>query len=171
MAKVVIIIAQQNFNDKEFSITKSVLEESEIDIDIASITRQECVGMYGLKVSPNKTVGDIVTEYYDALIIIGGSGSLELLKYPEVVNRIKSFASQNKLIAAICLAPMILAKAGILKGIMSTVFPTDFAISALKQGGAHYTDKHVVVDGNIITADGPDSALGFAKEILKKLKE
>jgi len=170
MAKVVIIVPQQDFNDKEFSTTKSVLEESGIEIDITSITRQECVGMYGLKVTPNKIVGDIVTEDYDALIIIGGSGSLKLLEYPEVLNRVRSFTSKNKLTAAICLAPMVLAKAGVLKGVMSTVFPTDFAISTLKQGDAHYTNKHVVVDGNIITADGPDSALGFVKEILKKLK-
>lgn len=170
MTKVVIIIAQQDFNDIEFSTTKKLLKENEIEIDVASTTRDECTGMHGMTFTPSKTIGDIVTENYDGLIIIGGSGSLKLLEHPEILNRVRSFASQKKIIAAICVAPVILAKAGVLRGIMSTVFPADFTISGLKQGEAHYSNEHVVVDGNIITADGPNSAMEFAKEILKKLK-
>ena len=92
------------------------------------------------------------------------------MDYPEVLERVRQFHEKGKLVSAICLAPMILARAGILKGVMSTVFPTDWAITSLKNNGAHYTSDHVVEDGNIITADGPQSAKEFAEKIIKKLQ-
>ena len=171
MKKVIFVIPQRNFNDKEYSRTKEVLEANLVKVEVSSITEDECVGMYGLRVKPEKSVREIRVEEYDALVMIGGSGSPKLMDYPEVLNIISEFNRRKKIIAAICLAPVILAKTGILKGVMVTVFPVDWAIASLKEEGAHYSDRHVIVDGNIITADGPDSAEKFAVEIVKELKK
>jgi len=169
--KAIFVISQRNFNDKEYSVTRKVLEDNFLEIKVASITREECIGMYGLRVYPEITIREIRVNEYDALVLIGGSGSPKLAYYPEVFNIIREFNKNEKIIAAICLAPVLLAKAGILKGVMVTVFPVDWAIASLINNGAHYSKRHVIVDGRIITADGPDSAEEFALEIIKKLKE
>ena len=169
MTKILLLISQRNFNDTEFSVTKKTLEQQGVQVTVSSITTDDATGMEGMKVSPEKALREANPNEYDGMVIIGGSGSPKLLDYPEVFEKIRRFDEQGKVIAAICLAPMILAKAGILKGVMSTVFPVDFAIGALKREGATYSQEHVVEDDNIITADGPDSAKEFASKILKKI--
>jgi len=168
MVKVLLLISQRNFNETEFLVTKKGLEEKKIQVTVASINTDDAVGMEGMRIRPDKSLRQTNQNEYDAFVIIGGSGSPRLLDYPEVIEWVRRFDRQNKLIAAICLAPMILAKAGILKGVMSTVFPADFAVGVLKQEGATYFQKHVIEDDNIITADGPDSTKEFVYKILKK---
>ncbi len=168
MSKVLMLVPQRNFNDTEFSVTKKGLEEKGVEVTVTSITTEYAMSMKGEKIQPEKELRLTNSNNYDALVIIGGSGTPQLLDYPEVIDRVKKFNGQGKLIAAICLAPIILAKAGILKGVMSTVFPADFAISQLKDRGATYTKKPVVEDGNIITANGPKSAEEFVEKILNK---
>jgi len=163
-----MLIAQRNFNDTEFSVTKKTLEQRGVQVTISSITMDDAIGMEGLRVKPTIALREANPNDYDAFVIIGGSGSPRLMDYPEVIDRVRRFNEQEKVIAAICLAPMILAKSGILKGVLSTVFPADFAVGVLKQEGANYTEQHVVEEGNIITADGPKSAEEFANKILKK---
>lgn len=167
--KVLFIIAQQNFRDEELETPKRILEENGIQTTVASITRSEASGMLGARVQPDIIVRDINPEHYDALIVVGGSGSPRLADYPEVLSVIRRFDEQKKLIAAICLATTVLAKAGILDGVTVTVYPTDWSIATLQRYGANYTEKHVVVDGRIVTADGPQSAEEFAKKILELL--
>jgi protease I len=168
MVKVLMLIAQRNFNDTEFSVTKKTLEQNGIQVTVSSITTDDAAGMEGLRVKPNTALREANPNDYDAFVIIGGSGSPRLMDYPEVTNTVKKFNEQGKLVAAICLAPMVLAKAGILKGVLSTVFPADFAVGVLKRQGASYTEQHVVEGSNIITADGPEAAEEFANKILKK---
>jgi protease I len=169
--KVLFIIAQQNFRDEELEIPKRILEENEIQATIASITKDEAVGMLGARIQPDITVRDANPDDYDALIVVGGSGSPKLADYPEVLSIIRRFDEQKKLIAAICLAPTVLAKAGILDGVTVTTYPTDWSIAVLQKHGANYIKEHVVVDGRIITADGPQSAEEFGRKILELLKK
>ncbi len=170
MVRVLLLIAQRNFNETEFLVTKKGLEEKEIQITVASITTDDAVGMEGMRIKPDKSLRRTNTNEYDAFVIIGGSGTPKLLDYPEVIEWVRRFDRQNKLIAAICLAPMILARAGILKGVVSTVFPVDFAIGVLKQESATYSNRHVIEDDNIITADGPEVAREFVNKILKRFE-
>ena len=169
--KVLFIIAQQNFRDEELETPKRILEENGVQTTIASITKNEAVGMLGARVQPDIAVRDTNPDDYDALIVVGGSGSPRLADYPEVLSIIRRFDEQKKLIAAICLAPTVLAKAGILNGVTVTVYPTDWSIATLQKYGANYTKEHVVVDGRIITADGPESAEEFGKKILEILEK
>ena len=82
----------------------------------------------------------------------------------------KCFASNitYKIIAAICIAPVTLANAGILNGKKATVFPS--GKNDLIRNGAKYTGDSVTVDGNIITANGPMAAEAFGKKIVEMLK-
>lgn len=170
MIKVLFIISERNFNDEEYSVTRKVLEENNIKVVVSSINKEEAIGMKGLKVNPDKTLREVSEENYDGLIIIGGSGSPTLADYPEVLEMIRMFNNNKKVIGAICLAPVILGKAGILSNIMITVYPVDWAITSVTRNGAHYFRHDVVEDGNIITADGPESARKFGEVIVKKFK-
>lgn len=169
--KALFIIAQENFRDEELEIPKKILEENGASTTVASITKGEARGMLGLRVRPDVTVAEANPNDFDILIVIGGSGSPRLADYPEVINIIKRFNSKNKPIAAICLAPYILARAGILKGKTVTIYPADFALSELAKAGAAYVKKSVVVDSNIITSPGPEAAKEFGEQIVKVLSE
>ena len=75
----------------------------------------------------------------------------------------RSFAEAGKVVAAICIAPVILARAGLLKGKRATVFPD--GIPELEKAGAVYTAQSVERDGRIITGNGPEAAEAFGREI------
>lgn len=169
MKKALYIIAQQNFRDEELKIPKKILEEKGIKVTVASITREEARGMLGMKVKPEITVREANPNEYDALIIAGGTGSPKLADYPEVLNLVRKFFEQKKLIAAICVAPYVLTKAGILKGKKATAFPADFVLAEFRRAGVEYLEESVVRDENIITASGPEAAEEFGKEIAKVL--
>jgi protease I len=75
----------------------------------------------------------------------------------------------GKVVGAICAAPVILAKAGLLKDKKATVYP-DHEYT-LKQYGAIYTGEAVTVDGNIITGNGPESSRAFGQAVAKQILE
>lgn len=171
MARTLYIISQQNFRDEELFVPEDILRTNGHSVTIASITNEEARGMLGARIKPNITVRNANPNNFDALIIAGGSGSPKLADYPEVLNIIRKFREQNKPIASICLAGYVLARAGILKGVNATVYPADFAIAEYRKSRVKYTEKHVVVDGKIITADGPEVAKEFGEEIVKVLSQ
>ena len=74
-----------------------------------------------------------------------------------------------KVVAAICLAPVVLARAGILKGKKATYFNSPVSFREMKAGGAVLVDKAVVTDGRIVTANGPAAAAEFADTFIRTL--
>lgn len=171
MVRVLVLISQRNFSDDEFLTIKSILEENKIHVIVASTTKGEAIGIKGAKVNIDNTITQALKENYDAIIVIGGPGSPSLSDYPEVIEILKINNNKGKIIAAISLAPVVLGKAGLLKNIMTTVFPVEWAISSIINNEAHYFNKDVVEDGNIITANDTNSSKKFINIILKKLKQ
>jgi len=163
------IIAQENFRDEELAEPKQALEAAGARVTVASISTDEARGMLGMRITPDLAVRVVNIAEYDVLIVIGGSGSPRLADYPEVINVVKRFHEQGKPIAAICLAPYVLAKAGVLNGKRVTVYPADFALVELRRAGANYIKQPVVIDDKLVTADGPQSAKRFGEEIVKLL--
>ena len=105
---------------------------------------------------------------YDIIIFVGGAGAQEYLwKNKEVQKIARKAHKEGKTTGAICLAPVILAKAGILKGKSATVFKSDEAIAELEKNNVKYSRKRVVVSDNIITANGPEAAKAFAVKIVE----
>jgi protease I len=169
--RVLYIIAQQNFRDEEYLEPKQILEQDGMEVVTASITTEEARGMLGTKVKPNIAVRNANPNNFDGLVVAGGMGSPKLADYPEVISIITKFKEQNKPIAAICLAGYVLARSGILKGRTATVYPADFALAEYRRSGVKYSSEHIVVDGNIVTADGPEVAKEFGREISRILRE
>jgi len=169
MKKILFVIAQNNFRDEEYLVPKEIFEKNNIEVVTASITTGPATGMLGAIVNPDIAVKDGNIADYDAVVIAGGQGAPMLAEHDEVINLVKEAESKGKVIAAICIAPIILAKAGILEGKKATVFSFEDHINTLKSNGAEYVDEVVVVDGRIITGNGPDAAEEFGNEIARLL--
>jgi protease I len=165
--KAVFIIAAKDFQDDEFAVPKAVLEKNGVQVTVASTTLSEITGMNGAKTKADILLKDVVAKDYDAVVFIGGSGAQQYLDDPLAHTIAQESVAQGKITAAICIAPVILTNAGLLKGKNATCYPTEG--KSLTACGVNYSAKPVEIDGNIITADGPGSAQRFGEEIIKAL--
>lgn len=169
--RILIIIAPEHFRDEELFVPKKMFEENGHLISIASTVTGTAKGMLGGIVQSDLTITNAKTEDYDVFVIVGGTGAEKYLwDSVQLRNLVQDARRQNKIIGAICLSPVVLARAGILKDIKATVYPDDNAISEMKQNNADYKDKSVIISGNIVTARDPKSAEEFARSIIGLLK-
>jgi protease I len=170
MQHALFIIAPENFRDEELFHPLAVLEKAGIICTIASREAGKCKGRLGSEAEAQIGINQINAEDFDAIIFVGGGGS-EIYFEDAAAHLLtqKAFAS-GKIVAAICAAPVILAKAGILRGKKATCFDDSAYIAALEASGANYINENVVVDGKIITADGPAAATAFGERILESIR-
>lgn len=167
--KILIVVAPINFQDLEYEHTREELEKAGFDIKIASLQSGIARGALGAQVQIDFMINEINENDFDAVIFIGGGGMIELVDNEELYKLAKKFAKSNKITAAICIAPMILANAGLLnqkKGTVHISAKNDYIAK-----GINYTGELVTTDGNIITASGPDAARNFGKIIVEKLND
>lgn len=165
--KVVMVIAHDNFRDEELFKTKDVLESKGIKVTVASSALGLARGMLGGTIKPDILINKIDVDGYDAIVFVGGIGASEYWNSPIAHEVIKEAIEKQKVVAAICIAPVTLAKAGILKGKRVTSWPSE--ANKLRTEGAIYTGRDVEVDGLIVTAAGPSAAREFGGAILKAL--
>ena len=165
MAKVLFVIAPIKFRDEELFQPKEVLEEAGHSCTIASTRTEECTGMLGATVTPDLNVSDVSVDEYDAVVMVGGVGVYELVDNEDVLRIFRDAKEEDMLIGAICAGPLVLASAGILKGVTATLYPTPESVEKFKSLGANYVKEDVVIDGNIITACGPQVAREFGEKL------
>ena len=170
--KIALIIVFKGFMDEEYFIPLQNFNDAGFEVVTVSTSLGTALGFYGGEANVNILMEDLNVEEFDAVVFVGGNGTVKHLDDPDFHNIAKETVKNGKLLGAICFAPAILAKAGVLAGKKATVWSSNTdrrTIKILKEGGAEYADEDVVVDGNIITANGPQSAEKFAKEIVNKL--
>lgn len=169
--KVVLVAAQEDFRDEELFVPEDVFSEAGAFVLTASGTKRTIHGMLGGSTDPDIVINDIDVDSLDALVLAGGSGSARYLWNDEALMRKVSEAYQkNKIIGAICLSCVVLARAGIMKDRRSTVYPMDESLEELRRGAAVYVNEGVVVSDKIVTAQGPEDAKEFAETILALLQ-
>lgn len=166
--QICMIIAQDGFRDEELFVPKEIFQVNGIKVVIASSSINTCKGMLGGMVEPDIKLADINVDDYSAILFVGGIGAKQYWNDPLAHRIIQSAYKKGKIIGAICIAPVILANAGILKDKKATVWPSEKG-RLIKQG-AIYTGAGVEQDGNIITADSPGSAEGFGLRVLEAIK-
>ncbi|MBT4541281.1 hypothetical protein HOC35_07245 [Candidatus Woesearchaeota archaeon] len=169
--KVVIIIAQEGYQDHELDGVRKVFDKHNLEYDIASPTGEECIGKFGEKIKPDKPLNYVELSEYDGVVIIGGPGAPSLGYISEFNNIIQTAYDNDMVIAAICISPMLLAKFGLLSGKKATVFPDPEALKAFKDFKVHYLKEDVVIDENMITAVDEDASHKFAEEIVRVLRK
>lgn len=169
MKKAVLVISSDAFRDEELLDPKQVLEESGIQVKIASTVLTEVKGMLGARVKPDILLSDVDVHDFDAIVFVGGEGASQYWDDPLALQLVRNMADRNRIVAAICIAPVTLANAGVLAGKRATV--SSFAADQLRAQGADYTGRPVERDGNIITASGPTVSSEFAQEIVRALSD
>lgn len=169
MNKVLMVIAPDKFRDEELFEPKSILESNGYNVEIASKGVKKSTGMLGGTANVDLDITKVDLKSYRAVVFVGGSGAA-IYFHDEIALEIARNAYEDgKIIAAICIAPSILANSNILKGKKATSFPSEK--DNLEMKGAEYTGESLTVDGKIITANGPKSAKKFGEEIVKMLKK
>lgn len=166
--RVLMIIAPKNFRDEELEEPRRELEGAGASVTIASKKVGSIRGMLGARVESEIALEEIKVEDYDAIIFVGGIGASTYFNDKRALSIAKEAFEKGKKICAICIAPVTLANAGVLKGKRATSFEGEYK-RILEREGAIYTGNAVEVDGNVITAFGPAAAREFGQTIAKEL--
>ncbi|AHI52735.1 DJ-1 family glyoxalase III [Spiroplasma culicicola] len=171
MAKVAIFLAT-GFEETEMISTVDVLRRAESlfkgsfeQVDMVSITdKTEVTGSHNITIKADKTMQTINFDEYDCLVLPGGQPGVDNLMQCEVLmNAIEKHAQANKTLAAICAAPQILGKLGLLDKVEVTFYPgcDSYLDNAVKK-----PQMSAIADGNIITGSSIGGALQFALQIV-----
>lgn len=163
----VLIIYADGFEDVEALATRDVLVRAKIDVIDAKINEDNEIvtSSHNLSIKGFKSLNNIDVNDFDAIILPGGSrGVNNLLKSDKVISLLKEFHNKNKLVCAICAAPMVLNKAGLLKEKRFTCYP-----GCEKGLEGIYTGEEVVVLDKIITARSMMYSIPFGLAIIEKL--
>jgi 4-methyl-5(b-hydroxyethyl)-thiazole monophosphate biosynthesis len=166
MAKVLIPLAE-GFEEIEAMAIMDVLSRAGIEITVAGLSSLEVKGANtGLSIKVPVLLDGVDAKDYDMIVLPGGlPGSEHLAKSKKVKELLREFDAKNKIVGAICAAPLALNEAGVLKE-NYTCYPS-YEKNIKKEG---YTDKQkVIIDDNVMTSRGPGTAICFALEIVKKL--
>lgn len=165
--RILMIIAPLNFRDEELFVPEKIFKAKGMKVTIASTVRTPVFGMLKGTATPDITLDDVCVSNYDAVVFVGGVGARFYYDNTKAKKIVQDTVKAQKILGAICLAPNVLAKAGVLKGKKATCWNSNILI----ENDVDYQKKNVVVDGDIITANGPKAANAFAKAIINALEE
>lgn len=143
-----------------------MLRRAGVDVTTVSIADSLLVdGAHGITVKADRMFSDVDFSDAEMLVLPGGPGSPDMINHSGLCSLLRSFAAEDRPISAICAAPSVLCRLGILDGRKATVYP------GFEKGfdKVRFTGRQVEHDGNIITAIGPAAAFAFATEIIGSL--
>ena len=166
MPRVLMPLAE-GFEEIEALAIVDVLRRAEIEVVVAGLQPGPVTSVRKISLLPDTTIDTVSSDGFDMIILPGGQpGTDNLNNDPRIHRLLADFNSAGKLIGAICAAPIILGAAGLLAGRRATSYPT----YSNRLGGALYDARtEVVTDGNIITSQGPGTAISFALAIVSRL--
>jgi len=161
--KILVPLADGFEEIEAFSII-DVLRRAGIEVDVVGIVGTMVTSARGIRVMVDKRLDEVRPDEYDGIVLPGGDpGYKNLARSSKLMEIIKQMNYKDKLIGAICAAPLILAKLGLLENRKATIYP------GMEKELPHPREGRVVVDGNIITSQGPGTAIEFALKIVEKL--
>lgn len=130
---------------------------------IAGVSGKTVTGKSGIRIEADDLLDGITHDHFDMLFLPGGPAVMDLRKNPKVLGLISKFHENEKLIAAICAAPLLLHDAGVLGG---RKFTAHFSTASELMENC---SERVVSDGALITSRGAGTALEFGLEIVAVL--
>ncbi|MES2981183.1 MAG: DJ-1 family glyoxalase III [Verrucomicrobiota bacterium] len=162
--KRVICILENGFEEIEVIAPVDLLRRAGVEVVMAGVSSLDVVGRSGIQVRADVRFEDVNARDFEMLFLPGGPAVMELRKNPQVLDLIRHYAAEGKIIAAICAAPLLLKDAGILGGKVFTAhFSTQAELSA-------ETGERVAVDENLITSLGAGTAVEFGLALITKLQ-
>jgi 4-methyl-5(b-hydroxyethyl)-thiazole monophosphate biosynthesis len=144
-----------------------ILRRAGVEVAAAGLKDELICCSRGIRLMPDMGIDDIHPGDYDMVILPGGMPGAEHLRDDQrVINLLQHMNKNQKYIAAICAAPMVLHAAGLLEGKKATSFPG--VLDKLPDSHTYITQP-VVVDGNLVTSRGPGTAMDFALTLIEVL--
>ena len=171
----VLMLAADGFETVELFEPRKALEAAGVTVTLASIKRDPIQGMkqdinQAETATPDLTLDEVEIDDYDALVLPGGVANPDKLRVEaKAVQIVQDFMDEDKIVAAICHAPWLLAEADVIDGRRLTGFES--IRTDLENAGGEVVDEEVVVDDNLITSRKPDDIPAFNKAILAALTE
>lgn len=168
-SKVAMVVAPKEFRDEEYSEPRRILTEGGCEVKVVSSGVRPCRGRFGLEAPVDLQIEELKAKDFDAVILVGGPGAMQFFRDIVLHQILRDFAAEGKIIGAICIAPTILGNAGLLKGKSVTAYSSEHKY--LQSVGARVNAKDaVVIDGSLITANGPEAAPAFGKAMLEAVE-
>lgn len=166
MAHIAIVLGN-DFEDAEFETPHTTFLKHGLQVDVIGSRVGDVTGKHGTKVSIDKSIDDATADDYDVLVIPGGFSPDHLRTDDRIVDFVRAFGDQEKVIAAVCHGPSLLIEAGLVDGKTMTSWPS--IRTDLRNAGADVVDREVAVDGKLITSRNPDDLPAFTDTILASL--
>lgn len=175
----VLLFCTNGFETMEFSVFVDVIgwARNDFGYDVQLETcgfNKKVISTFGVPIIVDKLIEEISVEDYDGLAIPGGFEEFGFYKEAfddKLLNLIREFNQQNKIIATICVGALPLGKSGVLNGRKATTYHLKGAYrqKQLAELGAIVINERIVVDRNIITSYCPETAPEVAFELLRQL--
>ena len=167
MKKIAVIIANGT-EEIECLTPVDVLRRANATVDLISVSGEYPTCSHNVTVKADKIVENADFSVYDCMVIPGGMpGATNIASTEKVISALKEYKAQGKVIASICASPaVVLKEKNIIENEKATCYPAQAFIDTL---GKNYTGSDVEVCGNLITANGPKSAMKFSLAICEKL--
>jgi len=162
---VLVYLPQQLFNEQEFEPALRRISLAGVETRLAAADSGVAVSMSQLVVRLDLALRDVNAADYAGFVLIGGSGAAVYWDDSLLQAKCREFAGSGKVVAAIGIAPVTLARAGVLKGRKATVFRDRTTVDWLRQAGAKFCFKGMVADRNIITAASFEQARAFGQAV------
>ena len=158
--KSVLVLVAPGFEEVELTAPVDILRRLGIKVTLAGVQGLTVKGAHELTVQADMLLVDVDAGQYDGVILPGGAASWTLRETPAVLALVREMHQAEKLVAAICAAPIALAAAGVLAGRSITCYPAPDVRKDVAAAKA-VLEEQVVADGHIITGRGPAAALDF----------
>ncbi len=157
----VLVLMAPGFEEIEFTAPVDILRRLEIPVVTAGLSSRRVEGAHGITMEADMLLVDVDAALFSAVILPGGAASWTLRDSPAVLKLLREMNAAGKLVAAICAAPMALAKAGVLSGHRATCYPAAEVEEIVRAAATELCAEAAVTDGNVITGRGPGAALEF----------
>jgi len=168
MTKKIVMILAAGFEEAEAVMTADVLRRLGFDLVLAGLNEIIVVGAHDIKITADTVLAELDTIDFDAVVLPGGMpGSMNLRNSDELMEFVHTVYAGGGVVAAICAAPVALARFGLTDGKIITAYP---GFEEYLNGNVP-TGRMTEIDGRIVTGKGPGSAFEFAGRIAEALGE
>ena len=167
MQKRVLVPLAGGFEEIEAITIVDVLRRAGVEVVLAGLTAGVVEGSRGIRVQPDSTLERAADGSYDLIVLPGGmAGATAMSEDQRLLALVRAHHAKGRLTAAICAAPMVLARAGIVDGKRVTSHPS---VRDRLGSAVVVAEPRVLREGNVVTSQGPGTAMEFALELVREL--
>lgn len=168
--KRVAVFASNGVEKSELTEPVKALKEAGAQVEVISQKREPIQAFEhhspSSKIPVDRSIDDVSADQYDALMLPGGALNADGTRIdPKVQQFVRQFGEERKPMAVICHAPWLLASTGLARGRTLTSWPT--IQDDMRNAGAQWVDREVVVDDNLVTSRGPKDLPAFNKSMIE----